>query len=110
VVDAARDDTPKAASAASGALAAMIGPLLRIATSTIAARGIREAAAEATNRAMLTLAAGIGGGVAVFCFTRAGFTLLERQVDPAEAWAIIGGFYAVLGGALYFAGSRRRRG
>lgn len=88
----------------------MIGPLLRIASTTIAARSIRQAAAEATNRAILTLAAGVGGIVAAFCFTRAGLTVLEHRIDPAEAWAIVGGFYAILGGALYFAASRRRRG
>ncbi len=88
----------------------MIGPLLRLAaTTTLAARGLRETATEAANRAMLTLAAGLGAIVAIFCFTRAALTLLERQIDPAEAWAIVGGFYAVLGVALYFAAIRRRR-
>jgi hypothetical protein len=31
-------------------------------------------------------------------------------MDPAEAWAILGGFYSVAGGILYFAATRRRRG
>jgi hypothetical protein len=87
----------------------MIGPLLKIATTTMAATGIRRAAAEATNRLMLTLAAGVGGVVAVLCFSRAALTLLERRMDPAEAWAVIGGFYGVVGGVLYLAATRRRR-
>ena len=87
----------------------MIGPLLRIATTALAARGLREAASAATRRMLLTLAAGVGGSIAVFCFSNAALTLLERAMDPAEAWAIIGGFYCVAGGALYFAATRRRR-
>ena len=31
-------------------------------------------------------------------------------MDPAEAWAIVGGCYGVAGGGLYFAATRRRRG
>jgi hypothetical protein len=88
----------------------MIGPLLRVAAASAAARTIRGAAANATNRLMLTLGAAVGGAVAVLCFSRAALTLLERQIDPAEAWAVLGVFYGVLGGVLYFAATRRRRG
>ncbi|HEY6980261.1 hypothetical protein [Reyranella sp.] len=87
----------------------MIGPLLRLATTTLAARSLRDAAADAVTRAVLALAAIVGGIIALLCFTQAALTVLERQVDPAEAWAIVGAFYAVLGGALYLAASRRRR-
>ena len=88
----------------------MIGPLLRIATASVAARTIRAAATEATNRALLMLGAGVAGAVGVFCFTRAAVTMLERHLDPAEAWGIVGGFYGVLGGLFYFTATRRRRG
>ncbi len=60
-------------------------------------------------RALLAVAAFAGGVFALLCFTRAAFTLLEREIDPAGAWAIIGGFYAVLGIALYLVATRRRR-
>jgi hypothetical protein len=87
----------------------MIGPLLRLATATLTARSLRDAATNAVTRALLSLAAFAGGIVAAVCFTRAGLTVLERQVDPAWAWAIVGGFYAVLGGTLYLVATRRRR-
>lgn len=88
----------------------MIPPLLRVAVQSIAGRALRDAAAEAGQRLMLAVAAGIGGAVAVLCFSRAALTLLERHMDPAEAWAVMGGFYGVVGGVLYFAATRRRRG
>jgi len=88
----------------------MIGPLLRLAAASAAVRTIRDAAADATNRLLLTVGAGVGGAVAVFCFSHAAVTLMERQMDPAEAWAILGAFYGVAGGALYLAATRRRRG
>lgn len=88
---------------------AMIGPLLRLAATTVAARNLREAASDAMMRALLAVAAVAGGIFALVCFTHAGLTVLERQVDSAEAWAIVGLVYALLGGILYFAASRRRR-
>lgn len=87
----------------------MIGPLLRLATTTLAARNLREAASDAVTRTLLAVAAFAGGIFALVCFTRAALTVLERQLDPAEAWAIVGVIYALLGGALYFAATRRRR-
>jgi hypothetical protein len=87
----------------------LIGPLLRMASTALAARGLREAAANAKRRALLTAGAGVGGSVALFCFSNVALTLLERRMDPAESWAILGGVYGVAGGALYFAATRRRR-
>jgi len=87
----------------------MIGPLLRLATSAIAARSLREAATEAVMRALFVIAAFAGGVFALVCFTQAAFTLLERELDPASAWAIVGGFYTLLGIALYLVATRRRR-
>jgi len=88
----------------------MIAPLLRIAAASAAGRVLRDAAAEATSRLMLTLGAGAAGVIGVFCFTRAALTLLEHHMDPAEAWAVVGSFYGVMGGFFYFAATRRRRG
>lgn len=86
----------------------MIAPLLKIAASSMAARTLRNAVADAVGRALLLLGAGAGALVAVICFSRAALTLLERHMDPAEAWAVVGTFYGVVGGILYFAASRRR--
>ena len=89
----------------------MIAPLLRLAATTMAGRAMRDVATDATNRLMLVLGAALGGAVAVFCLSRAAVTLLERHMDPAEAWAVLGSVYGVLGGVLYyFAATRRRRG
>jgi len=88
----------------------MIAPLLRLAATTMAGRAMRDVAADATNRLMLVLGAAVGGAAAVFCLSRAAVTLLERHMDPAEAWAVLGGFYGVIGGVLYLAATRRRRG
>jgi hypothetical protein len=87
----------------------MIAPLLRLVATTAAGRAVRDAAADATNRLMLILGAAVGGAVALFCLSRAAVTLLERHMDPAEAWAVMGGFYGVMGGVFYLAATRRRR-
>lgn len=72
-------------------------------------RAARASAADTAQRAALAAAAGLAGLVGLFCFTNASLTLLERRMDPAEAWSLVGGFYAVVGGLLYFASTRRRR-
>ncbi len=87
----------------------MIAPLLKIAATSLAARNLRSAAADALSRALLVLGAGMGAVVALVCFSLAGFRILERHLDPAEAWGVMGVVYAVLGGILYFAATRRRR-
>jgi hypothetical protein len=82
--------------------------LLRLAAASVAGRAIKEAAADATYRVVLTVGAAAAGFVGVLCFSRAALTLLERHMDPAEAWAVVGSFYGVVGGFFYFAASRRR--
>ncbi len=88
----------------------MIAPLLRLAATAAAGRAVRATATDITTRLMLLLGAGAAGAVAVFCLSRAAVTLLERHMDPAEAWAVLGGVYGVLGGVSYLAATRRRRG
>jgi len=46
----------------------------------------------------------------LFCFSRASLMVLERHMDPAEAWALLGGVYAGVAGVLYFYATNRRRG
>lgn len=87
----------------------IVAPLLRIAAATTAGKLLKDAAADATQRLLLTLGAGAAGVIGVFCFSRAALTLLERHMDPAEAWAVVGSFYGVMGGLFYFAATRRRR-
>jgi hypothetical protein len=88
----------------------MIGPLLKLAAVPAMARAAKESAAEAATRGGIIALAGLSGAVGLACLSRASLTLMERHMDPAEAWAVLGGFYGVLGGALYFAAARRRRG
>lgn len=86
----------------------MIAPLLRLAVASAAARTMRNAAADIALRLMLTLGAVLAAAIGVLCFSYAGLTLLERQLDPAAAWAIMGGLYAVAGLVLYLVATRRR--
>jgi hypothetical protein len=88
----------------------MIGPLLKLLAVPAMARTVRASAADAATRAGFGLAAGLAGAVGLFCFSRSSLTILERNMDPAEAWAVLGSFYSVAGGILYFAATRRRRG
>jgi hypothetical protein len=88
---------------------ALIGPLLRLAVASAAARTMRVAAADLALRFAFILGAVLAAAVGVLCFTYAGLTILQRHLDPAEAWAIVGGIYAAAGVALYFAATRRRR-
>lgn len=87
----------------------MIGPLLRLAVASAAARTIRNAAADVALRLALTLGAVLAGTVGVLCLSYAGLTILQRHLDPAGAWGIVGGLYAVAGLVLYLAATRRRR-
>ena len=86
----------------------MIGPLLRVAASAAAARSLRSAAQEALNRALLTVGAALAIGVSVICLSFSAYALIERQLDPASASAIVGAFWGLLG-LGYFVAARRRR-
>ena len=94
--------------AKSEGLSSLIGPLLRLAAATAAGRTIKTAAAEATNRALLTMGAGFAGAVGIFCFSTSALTLMQRHMDPAAAWAAMGCFYGLLGCGCYFVATRRR--
>ena len=89
-------------------LSSLIGPLLRLAAATAAGRAIKSAAAEASHRALLTMGAGFAGAVGIFCFSASALTLMQRHMDPAEAWAAMGCVYGLLGCGFYFAATRRR--
>lgn len=88
----------------------MIAPLLRLAAASAAARTMRNAAGDIALRLALTLGAVIAGAIGVMCFSYAGLTILQRHLDPAGAWSIMGGLYALAGLGLYLAATRRRRG
>lgn len=85
-----------------------IGPVLKLAAASAAGRAIKDAATEASTRLAFTMAAGVAGAIGVFCLSRAVLEVLERYVDPAQAWACIGVFYALVGGAFYYAAVRRK--
>ena len=88
----------------------LIEGLARVLALPAMMRAARATAADTAQRAALGAAAGLAGVVGLFCFSNASLTLLERRMDPAEAWSLVGGFYAVIGALLYFAATRRRRG
>jgi hypothetical protein len=87
----------------------LIEGLVRVLALPAMMRAARASAADTAQRVALGAAASLAGLVGLFCFTNASLTLLERRMDPAEAWSLVGGFYAVIGGLLYFASTRRRR-
>jgi len=88
----------------------MIGPLLKLAALPAMARVAKQSAAETATRTGVIVLAGLSGAVGLFCLSRASLAVMERYMDLAEAWAVLGGVYGVLGGVLYFAAARRRRG
>jgi hypothetical protein len=88
----------------------LIESLLRLAALPAMARSLRATAADAATRAGLAAAAGVAAAIALLCLSYALGTLLAREMDPAAAWAIVGGLYALTGAILYFAATRRRRG
>jgi hypothetical protein len=86
----------------------LIEGLVRVLALPAMMRAAKASATDTARRAALVAAAGLAGLAGLFCFTNASLTLLERRMDPAEAWSLVGGFYAVIGGLLYFAATRRR--
>jgi predicted cobalt transporter CbtA len=86
----------------------MIGPLLRVAAQAAAARSLRLAARDAANRVLMTLGAAVALAIGAVCLSAAAFVLLERHVDAAGAWAIVGLFWGLVG-VFYFAVASRRR-
>ena len=91
----------------------MLATLLRMAALPARAREMRDNATTAATNAAITagllVVAGVLGGIGMLCLSYAGLILLEREMDPASAWGIIGGIYATVAGALvYFAATRRR--
>ncbi len=86
----------------------MIGPLLRVAASAAAARSLRVAAQDAANRALLTIGAALAVAVGSVFLTFAAWALLENELGPVGASAIVGAFWGLLG-LGYFVAARRRR-
>lgn len=86
----------------------MIGPLLRVAASSVAARSLRTAAQDATTTALLTLGAALAIGMGSIFLSFSAYVFLESRLDPAGASAIVGLFWLMAGGG-YFAATRRRR-
>jgi len=63
---------------------------------------------DAATRTLLTLGAGIALTVGALCLTGAAFLVLERTIDAAGAWAIVGAFWGLVGLAYFAVASRRR--
>ncbi|MGQ3297668.1 hypothetical protein [Reyranella sp.] len=86
----------------------MIGPVLRVAANSVAARSLRAAADSALNNALLTLGAALAVAVGATFLSFSAYAFLESRLDHAGASAIVGLFWAMLGGS-YFVATRRRR-
>jgi MYXO-CTERM domain-containing protein len=86
----------------------MIGPLLRVAASSVAARSLRTAAQDAMTSALLALGAALAMAVGAVFLSFSAYAFLESRLDPASASGIVGLFWLLAGGG-YFAVARRRR-
>jgi hypothetical protein len=87
----------------------LLESLLKLAALPAMARNLRATAADAATRTGLAAGAGVAGAISLLCLSYALLTLLAREMDPAAAWAIVGGLYALAGAVLYLAATRRRR-
>lgn len=88
----------------------MIAPLVRLVVASATTRIMHRAASDLALRLMLALGGFVAVTAGVLCFSYAGFIVMERNIDPAAAWAILGGLYAIGGLSLYLTATRRRRG
>jgi MYXO-CTERM domain-containing protein len=86
----------------------MIGPLMKLAAGAAAGRSVRKAARDAIDGALLTIGAALAVAVSAVCLSFSAYALIERQLDPASASAIVGAFWGALG-LGYFVATRRRR-
>jgi len=86
----------------------MIGPLLRVAASSVAARSLRMAAQDALTNALLALGAALALAVGAAFLSFSAYVFLASRLDPAGASAVMGLFWLLAGGS-YFVATRRRR-
>ncbi len=84
----------------------MLGPLLKIATTSMAAQGLRRAVDDAARFTLMSLLSVIAACVAILCLSGAAFVLLRDGFGSAEAWGILGAVYALAAIATFVA--RRR--
>jgi drug/metabolite transporter (DMT)-like permease len=85
----------------------MVESLVNLIALPAMARRVRGLAREAMRRSAFSVAALVAGVVGLFCFTRSSLVLMERHIDPAEAWALLGVVYGAFGTVLYFAAIKR---
>ena len=86
----------------------LLGPLLKIAATSMAAQGLRRAADDAARFMVMSLLGVIAASVAMICLSGAAFALLRDHLGTAEAWGIRGAFYALVAIATFLARHRHR--
>jgi copper homeostasis protein CutC len=86
----------------------MMDALVKLIALPAMARSLRGLAREAVRRSAFGAAALVAGTVGLFCFTRSSLVLMERHIDPAEAWALLGVVYGAFGTVLYLAATKGR--
>lgn len=86
----------------------MIGPLFRVAASSVAARSLRTAAQDALTGTLLCLGAALAVCFGALLVSFSAYAFLEHRLDPAGASAIVGLVWLLAGGG-YFVATRRRR-
>lgn len=84
----------------------MLAPLLKIVATSMAARGLRQAADDAVRFALMSLLGVLAGAIALLCLSGAAFVLLRDNFGAAEAWGMLGCAYA-LAAVIAFLARRR---
>ena len=88
---------------------AALGSALRVAATAAAAGSLRRATDEAKRQFFLMMALGMMAAAGVVCLSAAAFIVLRDQLGAAEAWLLVGIFYLMAAGAVYFIGQNRSR-
>ena len=84
----------------------LLGPLLKIAATSMAAQGLRRAVDDAARFMVMSLLGVIATSVAMLCLSGAAFVLLRDRFGSAEAWGILGAVYALAAIATFLARHR----
>ena len=74
----------------------------------MAAQGLRQAADDAARFVLMSLLGILAGAIVMLCLSGAAFVLLSDRLGAAEAWGVLGAFYALAAVGSLLVRRRRR--